>query len=308
MENFTIAVDADGIAVATFDMPGRSMNTITHAVQDDLGMLVQTIRDDNRIVGAIIRSGKPAGFCAGADLNELRHDVERWRAAESQEDLRDALAEASDFSRRVRTLETVGKPLATIIDGAALGGGFELALGCHRRIAVAGERLRLGLPEATLGLMPGAGGTQRLLRSVGLMPALSHILDGSPIAPEEALKLGLIHELVDADQALDRARAWILDSGKAVAPWDEKGFRIPGGGPHGPTGLMFGPAMAVRRGRAGSAADGNILKALYEGAQVPIDAGLRIESRYFLNIARTPAAAEHIDAFLSRPRIVAPIT
>lgn len=307
MDNFTIAIDADGIAVATFDMPGRSMNTITHAVQDELGVLAQAIRDDDRIVGAIIRSGKPAGFCAGADLKELRHDVERWRAAESQQDLRAALAEASDFSRRVRTLETVGKPLVAIIDGVTLGGGFELALGCHQRIAVAGERLRLGLPEATLGLMPGAGGTQRLLRMAGLMPALSYLLDGSPIAPEEALKLGLIHELADPDQALDRARAWILDGGNAVAPWDEKGFRLPGGGPHGPAGFVFGPAMAARRGRAASVADGNILKALYEGAQVPMDAGLRIESRHFLNIARTPAAAERIDAFLFRPRIVAPV-
>ncbi len=302
MDNFTLDVGADGIAIATFDMPGRSMNTITHAVQRELGELAQAIRRDGRIVGAILRSGKPGGFCAGADLNELSADIERWRPAESQDELRTALAEASDFSRRIRELETVGKPIVAVVEGVALGGGLELALGCHYRIAVDEDGLRLGLPEATLGLMPGAGGTQRLSRIAGLNAALPYLLDGKPISVEEALALGIVHERTDRDQALDRARQWIIEGGSALAPWDEKGFRLPDGGPHAPAGYaLFGPAMAARRGMSHKA-DGNILKALYEGAQVQMDAALRIESRYFFNTLRAPAAAERISAFLSRAK------
>ncbi|SCW34301.1 Enoyl-CoA hydratase/carnithine racemase [Sphingobium faniae] len=302
MENFALEIDAAGIAAVTFDMPGRSMNTISHSVQDDLGTLAATIRDDQRIVGAILRSGKDSGFCAGADLGELRDDIDRWAAAASQDELRAALAEASHFSRRIRDLETTGKPLVAVINGVALGGGLELALGCHHRIAIDDGKLRLGLPEATLGLMPGAGGTQRLLRLAGLMETLPYLLDGGPIELAEALRLRLVHESVEAAQAMDRARQWILESADAIAPWDVKGFRLPGGGPHTSAAYaLFGPAIAARRGmETPGDADGNILKTVYEGAQVPIDAGLRIESRYFLNTLRTPSAAERVSGFLSR--------
>lgn len=302
MENFTLELGADGIAVVTFDMPGRSMNIISHSVQNDLGLLAQRLRQDEAIVGAILCSGKASGFCAGADLKELQVDIARWRGAGTQEELRGALAEASDFSRRIRELETAGKPLVAVIGGVALGGGLELALGCHHRIAIDDEGLRLGLPEATLGLMPGAGGTQRLLRAAGLYAATPYVLDGAPMGSKEALSLGVIHDCVPRDQAMDRARQWISDGASAVAPWDEKGFRLPHGGPHGPAGYaVFGPAIAARRGgdRTGSA-DGNILKALYEGSQVPMNAALRIESRYFFNTVRTPAASECISAFLNR--------
>jgi enoyl-CoA hydratase len=302
MDNFTLDPGTDGIAVVTFDMPGRSMNIITHAVQNDLGLLARRLREDDAIIGAILCSGKSSGFCAGADLNELQTDIERWRGARTQDELRAALAQASDFSRRIRDLETIGKPLVAVIGGTALGGGLELALGCHYRIAIDDEPLRLGLPEATLGLMPGAGGTQRLSRLAGLNAALPYLLDGAPIHVDEALALGVIHERTTRGRALDRARQWIADGGSGIAPWDGKGFLLPRGGPHGPAGYaLFGPAMAARRGgeRTGDA-DGNIFKAVYEGAQVPMDAALRIESRYFLNTARTPAAAERVGAFLNR--------
>ncbi|MGE4430922.1 MAG: enoyl-CoA hydratase/isomerase family protein [Sphingobium sp.] len=302
MENFTMDVGADGVAIITFDMPGRSMNVISHAVQRDLGLLADVLRQDERIVGAILCSGKSAGFCAGADLHELQADMERWRAADTQESLRAALSEASDFSGHIRGLETVGKPLVAVIGGVALGGGLELALGCHYRIAIDEDGLRLGLPEATLGLMPGAGGTQRLIRLAGMNPALPYLLDGEPIGIEDALVMGIIDEKAGSEQAMDRARQWIVEVGRHNAPWDEKGFRLPGGGPHTSAGYAaFGPALAVRRGDGrGRDADGSILKAVYEGAQVPMNAALRIESRYFLTIARTPAAAERVAAFLNR--------
>ncbi|CAM8664633.1 Short-chain-enoyl-CoA hydratase [Sphingobium sp. AntQ-1] len=135
MENFTLEVGADGVAIVTFAMPNRSMNIISHAVQDDLGLLAQRLHQDDAIVGAILCSGKASGFCAGADLVELQVDIERWREAATQEDLRAGLGEAGGFSRRIRNLETVGKPLVAVIGGVVLGGGLELALGCHHRIA-----------------------------------------------------------------------------------------------------------------------------------------------------------------------------
>lgn len=302
MENFTLDVGADGIAIVTFDMPGRSMNTISHAVQHDLGLLAEAIGQDQRIIGAILRSGKSSGFCAGADLHELQADIERWSGATTQGELRVALSEASDFSRRIRALETVGKPLVAVVDGVALGGGLELALGYHYRIAIEEDGLRLGLPEATLGLMPGAGGTQRLMRLAGMNSALPYLLDGKPMRLEDALALGIIDEKASRGEALDRARQWIEGGGRNGAPWDEKGFRLPGGGPHTPAGYAaFGPAIATRRGaERTSDADGNILKAVYEGSQVPMDAALRIESRYFLNTLRSPAVAQNVAAFLNR--------
>lgn len=202
MENFTLELGADSIAVVTFDMPGRSMNIITHAVQNDLGLLAERIRQDEAIVGAILCSGKASDFCVGADLKELQVDIERWRGAETQEELRGALSEASDFSRRIRELETIGKTLVAVIGGVVLGGGLELALGCHYRIAIDDESLHLGLPEATLGLMPGAGGTQRLLRVDGLNAALPYVLDGTPLKAEAALSRGIIHRRLSRVQAI----------------------------------------------------------------------------------------------------------
>lgn len=302
MDNFTLDVGSDGVALITFDLAGRSMNTITHAVQREIGEFTETIRGEERIIGAILRSGKPSGFCAGADLNELSADIELWSPAKSQEELRAALKGASDFSQRIRALETVGKPVIAVIEGVALGGGLELALGCHRRIGVIGDNLRLGLPEATLGLMPGAGGTQRLPRIIGLNAALAYILDGKPITAENAMATGILHELAAPEQAVDIARKWIMDGVSATAPWDEKGYRLPNGGPHTPAGYaVFGPAIAARRGAARDA-DANILKALYEGSQVPIDAALRIESRYFFNTLRNPAAAQRVGDFLAKSR------
>ncbi|MGE6694752.1 enoyl-CoA hydratase-related protein [Sphingobium limneticum] len=302
MENFTLEVGADGVAIVTFDTPNRSMNIISHAVQDDLGLLAQRLHQDAAIAGAILCSGKASGFCAGADLAELQVDIERWREAATQEDLRAGLAEAGGFSRRIRDLETVGKPLVAVIGGVVLGGGLELALGCHHRIAIDDENLRLGLPEATLGLMPGAGGTQRLARLAGLNAAMPYLLDALPLGADAALSLGVIHEHATRDRAMERARQWIVDGGAAVAPWDEKVFRLPHGGPHAPAGYaLFAPAIAARRGGEGTGdAHGNILKALYEGSQVPMNAALRIESRYFFNTARTSAARERISAFLNR--------
>ncbi|MGE4303993.1 MAG: enoyl-CoA hydratase-related protein [Novosphingobium sp.] len=307
MENFTISVDADGIALVTFDVPERSTNAISAGVQRDLDTLVATIKGDDAIRGVVLQSGKAKGFCAGADLRELPTDIARWRAATAAGKPAEGVSDAGGFSTRVRAIETCGKPVVAAIAGHALGGGLELALGCHYRVAVDDPAPLLALPEASLGLIPGGGGTQRLLRLMGLNAALPYLLDGTPISPGDALASGVIHAVVPAVQLIETARRWILDGGDAIAPWDKKGFQIPGGGPHGAAGyLTFGPAMAARRaGPAGrAAATANILKVVYEGAQVPIDAGLRIESRYFFNTAHSDDAVAKIEKFMARDNSV----
>ncbi|MFA7584578.1 MAG: enoyl-CoA hydratase-related protein [Novosphingobium sp.] len=300
MDNFTIEIDGDGIALVTFDVPGRSMNTITASVQRDLDELVIRLTDDPAIRGAVLRSGKASGFCAGADLNEMLDDIKRWRAARTQEELRDGVADAAGLSRRIRALETCGKPVVAVVEGLALGGGLELVLGCHYRIAADKTDLHIAFPEAGIGLLPGAGGTQRLPRLAGLAASVPYLLDCKPIALADAVTAGVFHAALPAEQLLEAARGWILGGGSAVAPWDEKGFKVPGNGPHSLAGYaQFGPAIAARLAGGQTPATGNILKCLYEGLQVPIDAGLRIESRYFFNTARSPQAAEHIAGFLA---------
>jgi 3-hydroxyacyl-CoA dehydrogenase/enoyl-CoA hydratase/3-hydroxybutyryl-CoA epimerase len=231
--------------------------------------------------------------------------MERWRTARTPEQLAAGVADAGGFSRRIRAIETCGKPVAAVLEGLALGGGLELALGCHFRVAADDPALRLALPEASLGLMPGAGGTQRLLRLMGIDAVLPYLLDGKRLSAADGLAYGILHAVVPAAVLIETARRWILDGGAEIAPWDQRGFRLPGGGPHGPAGyLSFGPAVAARRAGADGdqPATASILKAVYEGAQVPMDAGLRIESRYFFNTARSDQAREKVQAFLDRPK------
>ncbi|MCL6692354.1 enoyl-CoA hydratase-related protein [Pseudomonas sp. R3.Fl] len=293
MKNFSIAIDDDGVALVTFDIPGKSMNVISDEVQAELDAVVEMLRDSERIRGAVLISAKPSGFCAGADLPEIVGHFKRWRAARDQQALRQGLVESSSLSRRLRALETCGKPVAAAINGMALGGGLELALACHYRVAVDDPKLRLAFPETGVGLLPGAGGTQRLMRLIGIEAALPYLLDGVPITADAALAGGILHARVPADSLLDTARRWVLEHPQAQAPWDDPAFKLPGGGPHSPQGYRgFAPAIAARLANSGAdhPALGNVLKCVYEGAQVPIDAGLRIESRYFFNTVRSPRA------------------
>ncbi len=293
MQTLSIETDAQGVALVTFDVPGRSMNTITAAVQHDLGLLAERLRTDPAIRGAVICSGKPSGFCAGADLGEMTADIDGWRAGRTQDELRPGVESAGGYSRRLRALETCGKPLAAAIAGLALGGGLELALACHIRVAVDDPKLRLGLPEATIGLMPGAGGTQRLPRLIGVEASLPHLLEGRLIAPADALAGGVLHAVTPADELIAACRRRVLEAAEATAAWDRKGYTLPGGGPNSAAGYQSFPyAVARLMGASGGnyPAQANILRAVYEGVQVPIEAGLRIESRYFFNTVRDPRA------------------
>ena len=292
MNNFTVAVDDSGVALVTFDVPGRSMNTLTAEVMRELGEIVERLRNDATIKGAVITSGKASGFCAGADLGEMGGLMAATETASDAE--RKAMFEAVfNINKLFRALETCGKPVAAAITGLALGGGFELTLACHHRVVAAHDKLRLGLPESKVGLLPGGGGTQRLPRLIGAMKALPLMLEGKSVSPDEALKLGLVHQVVPAEDVVRTATAWVAGGGDCVAPWDKKDSKIPGGGPYAPATaqvFLMGNAMLRKQSYGNYPAQINIMKSVYEGLQVPMDAALRIESRYFARTMMTPQA------------------
>lgn len=254
MNNFSIEVDQQGVAVVCFDVPGKGMNVISGEVQREFDEVVDTLRTDPAIRGVVLVSGKASGFCAGADLTELVDSMAQWSQARSQEELEAGVADAGSWSRRLRALESCGKPVAAVIAGLAVGGGLELALACHYRVAVDDPGLRLAFPEVTVGLLPGAGGTQRLPRIMGLSASMPYLLDGKPIAPGDALASGVLHALAPAAELLEMARRWVLEHPQACAPWDEKGFRVPGGGAQSRDGYHdFAAAMAARLAKGGRA-------------------------------------------------------
>ncbi len=292
MKNFTIAVDDTGVALVTFDVPGRSMNTLTGDVISELGEVVTTIATDAAIKGAVITSGKTSGFCAGADLGEMGGALSAT-GTPSEAELQTLFASVFALNKLLRRLETCGKPVAAAINGLALGGGLEVALACHYRVVADAKGVQLGLPEAKVGLLPGGGGTQRLPRLIGAMKAAPLLLEGKSMSPKEALALGVVNEVVALDQVVAAAKTWVLTKGDAVAPWDKKEFRIPGGGPYTPaTAQVFimGNAMLRKQSYGNYPAQVNIMKCLYEGLQVPFDAAIRIESRYFAKTLMTPQA------------------
>lgn len=282
MENFRIEMDAEGVALVLFDVPGRSVNLITASVLGELPLLAERVRDDDAIKAVILASGKDAGFCAGLDLQAF--------------DLSGSTEEQFDrvlsFNRALRALETCGKPVACAIEGTALGGGLEIALACHYRVAADNPGVRIGLPESKIGLLPGGGGTQRLPRLIGVQAAALMILQGQEKSPQEALGMGIVHAVAPPGGAIAAARAWIAGKPSAVAPWDAPGFRVKDG-PFTPAGAMImigGNAMVSKETNLNYPAQANILSCFYEGLQLPIDQALRVEARYFLKTAHTPQA------------------
>ena len=293
MENFKIEVDSDGVALVTFDVPGRSMNTLTASVIKEIGEVVETIKSDAAIKGAVITSGKTTGFCAGADLGELGGSGGLGGGKPGEEGLKAAFEAGFALNKAFRALETCGKPVAAAINGLAMGGGLEITLACHYRVVADNPKIQLALPEAKVGLLPGAGGTQRLPRLMGVMAAAPYLLEGKSMKPAEALANKVVHEVVPADQVVEAAKTWVKTKGDPVAPWDKKDFKLPGGGPYTPTGsqvFVMGNAMLRKQTYGNYPAQLNIMKAVYEGTQVPFDAALRIETRYFLKTMMTPQA------------------
>jgi len=303
MENFTIDIDSDGIALITWDMPGRSMNVLSTSSMGDIREWVKTVAEDDNVKGAVLTSGKPA-FCAGADLDQMESSASGEGAPKSEEDRVRGLYESNlRFNMLLRTLETCGKPIVAAINGTALGGGLEVTLACHHRIASDNPKTQIGLPEAKVGLLPGGGGTQRLPRLIGIANALPLILQGKSLNPTKAQEQGIVHKVVAADDLVAESKRWILEEGEAAQPWDEKGYKIPGGGPYDKgTSSVFvmGNAMLRKQTNGNYPAQLFIMRCVYEGVQVPIDAGIRIEARYFTKLLMHPASKNMIRSlFLS---------
>src|SRR5471030_2417381 len=300
MPNFKLDVDAEGIALVTWDMADRSMNVITMDVIGELGVVVEKVVSDVAIKGAIITSGKEA-FCGGADLKMLERMGAMYAGMMKNEGAEAAAGFVFDESRKLsqlyRRLETCGKPWVCALNGTAMGGGFELALACHYRLASENPKTRLGLPEIKIGLFPGAGGTQRIARMLQPADALQFLLKGDQLSLDRAKAAKLIDAVVPASDLVKAAKDWIKAGGKPVAPWDVQGFKFPGGLVYSKAGMMTFPAAnAIYRRETydNYPAARAILQVVYEGLQLPFDAALRVESRWFAKILRSPEAAAMI--------------
>ena len=286
-----------GIATLTFDEEGSPVNTMCEQWQQDLTeAAAQVVRDKDAIHGIVLASAKST-FFAGADLKA----VMRMKP----EDAVTVYAEIEQMKKNFRAIETLGKPVVSCLNGAALGGGWEVALVGHHRIAVNNPKIQFGLPEVTLGLIPGGGGITKMTRQLGLMAAQPYILESKLFNPEQAVVLGLVHELVNnAADLLPRALAWIASvQGNAEAcqhPWDRKGFKIPGGTPSNPAiaqALVVAPAMLKKTTRGLYPAPEAALCAMVEGAQVDFDTAMRIESRYLAGLMVNPVARNMVNTF-----------
>ena len=285
---------ADGIATLTFDEPGSPVNTMCAQWQADLSeATAQVLKDREQIKGIVLASAKKTTFFAGADLKGLMHN--------KATDAVTVFNDIEEMKRCFRTLETLGVPVVACLNGSALGGGWEVALVAHHRIAVDNPKIQLGLPEITLGLIPGASGITKMTRLLGLLGAQPYILESKLFNPKQAMELGLVHELVaDAAELHSKALAWIATHPVSAQPWDEKTYKMPGGLPSNPkiaAALTVAPAMLKKTTRGLYPAPEAALAAMVEGAQVDFDTALRIESRYLARIAVGPGAKNMVNTF-----------
>ncbi len=271
---FSLDIDANGIGLVTIDMPDRAMNVLNPTLTAPFAELVQRLETDAALKGLVITSGKST-FVVGADIDQLTRITSAQEAYELCEALKGML----------RRMEKCGKPVVAALNGTALGGGLELALACHARIALDDPKLKLGLPEVKLGLLPGGGGTQRVPRLVGIQKAMELISQGKELTAAKAKEMGLVTDLAATrEELITKAKAWCLANPKAAAPWDTKGFRIPGGDSKSPAVvqvLAIAPSMANAKAHGNYPALTHIMSCLFEGCLLDFDAGSQVESRYF---------------------------
>jgi 3-hydroxyacyl-CoA dehydrogenase/enoyl-CoA hydratase/3-hydroxybutyryl-CoA epimerase len=298
--HFTLEVDIAGLALVTWDSPGRTMNLLDAAVKDELSAIVEQIAADPAIKGVVIASGKES-FSAGADLSSLEAMSRGYTEMLASRGETAANQYVFDESRKTsllfRRIETCGKPWVAAINGIAVGGGFELTLACHHRVAADSDKTRVGLPEIKVGLFPGAGGTQRVARIMQPADALQFLLKGDPVSASRAKAMKLIDEVVPAADLIKTAKDWIVKSGTAKAPWDIENFKLPDGPVQSKAGiLVFTPANAIYRRETydNYPAARAIMQVVYEGLQLPFDQALRVEARWFAKILRSPEAAAMI--------------
>jgi 3-hydroxyacyl-CoA dehydrogenase / enoyl-CoA hydratase / 3-hydroxybutyryl-CoA epimerase len=304
LKNFLFETDSDGVALVTWDMLGRSLNVINMDVVAEIGQIVDRISSDSSIKGAVLSFGKGVG---GADLTMLKvagdEFARRAKAEGKDAAMRAFVDQMKQLNLTYRRLETCGKPVVAAIDGTCMGGGFELALACHHRIAADTATTRVGLPEIKVGLFPGGGGTQRVARLMATPDALMMLSKGDQIRPAAAKKMGLVHEVAPADQVIALAKAWVKANPNAKAPWDDPRFKPPSGKVFSAAGMMiWPPANAIYRRETSDnyPAAKAILTAVFEGLQLPMDLALAVESKHFANILLSKEAAAMIRSlFLS---------
>ena len=290
MSAVTQDLDADGILTLTMDMPGRSMNVLNEQLTDPLAAAIERIETDEAVKGVIITSGKDS-FVAGADIDGI------FKITDPQE----AYNAAREYQGFLRRLETCGKPVVAGLNGTALGGGLEMALACHYRVAINNPKAKFGLPEVKLGLLPGGGGTQRLPRIMGIQNALPYMLEGKDLRLEQAKSSGVINAIAeDREDMLKQAREWCLANPTAKAPWDAKGFKYPGGDAKHPAVvqmLAIAPSMLRDKTKGNYPAPENILASVVEGSLVDFDTALDTEARYFADLVVSQVSKNMINTF-----------
>ena len=282
----------DGIIILTLDSPNQSANTMNADFRVALENIVSKLKSETSITGIIFRSAKKT-FFAGGDLDEL---------------IQARLEDATPFFEMIqkmkaefRYIETLGVPVVAALNGTALGGGWEIALGCHARIALNDPKTKFGLPEVTLGLLPGGGGIVRMVRLLGLQNAFPFLMEGKQFGVDKAKSLGLIQDIAETpEELMDKAIAWVKEHPKSQQPFDVKGYKIPGGDPKTPAVaqmLAIAPAMLRDKTKGCYPAPEAIMAAAVEGAQVDVDTALTIESRYFTYLATGQISKNMIGTF-----------
>ena len=285
----------DGIVTLTMDDPDQRANTMNATFQASLGPVVDRLYDEQDAIAGVILTSAKDTFFAGGDLRLL--------SQVSDETAPEFFAAAERLKAQLRRLETYPRPVVAALNGTALGGGLEIALACHHRIALDRPKAEFGLPEVTLGLLPGGGGVVRTVRMLGIADALTKLLlQGQRLRPAQALETGIVDELVGTPEELPAAaRRWIEANPQAAQPWDRKGYKIPGGTPANPSFAAMLPAFPanLRKQLKGAPmpAPHHILAAAVEGSQVDIDTALRIETRYLTDLVRGQVAKNMISAF-----------
>ena len=306
MTDFTMTTDADGVATITWDTQGKSMNVMTLEGWDELDALIDQALADDAIKGVILTSGKPGSFAGGMDLKVIAK-MKEMAGDSPAEGLFNGIMNAHRIMRKIeragmdpKTLKG-GKPIACALPGTALGIGLEIPLSCHRIFAADNPKAKIGLPEIMVGIFPGAGGTTRLVRKMGAMTASPFLLEGKLSDPKKAKAAGIVDEVVPAEDLLSAAKDWVLNAKDAdiVKPWDQKGYKMPGGAPYHPAGFMtFVGASAMVNGKTKGVypAAKALLSAVYEGALVPFDTALKVEARWFTNVLMNPSSSAMINS------------
>ncbi|MFF0014026.1 3-hydroxyacyl-CoA dehydrogenase NAD-binding domain-containing protein [Streptomyces sp. NPDC005374] len=287
--------DRTGVVTLVIDDPNQSANTMNQAFRDSLAVITDRLEAEKDTVRGVIITSAKKTFFAGGDLRDLIRVT-----PETAQDLFDG---GLAIKRDLRRIETLGKPVVAAINGAALGGGYEIALACHHRIALDAPGSKIGCPEVTLGLLPGGGGVVRTVRLLGIADALLKVLlQGTQYAPQRALQNGLVDDVVTTqDELLAKARAFIDANPESRQPWDKPGYRIPGGTPANPKFAANLPAFpaSLRKQTNGAPypAPRSILAAAVEGAQVDFETAQVIEARYFVELAAGQTSKNMIQAF-----------